>query len=296
MKHTPWGTFCIAAILLQLLILGCGNNSKSSTYTGVLEGKSVQVPALTGGKVVELLVDTGEEVKEGAVLAVIDTTELVLQRTQLGATLEELAVQKEIAETNLKRSKADLEYVQQREGRMKMLYENQAMPKQNLDDLRNEMQRAQSAYEAARQQVRSLESRKKQIEAQAGMVEKKISDAVITAPVGGLVSTLYYEVGEAVPPMQPVLELIHVSELEVKIYIPEKELPNVKHGQEVKIRVDGVKGELPGRVSWVSPKAEFTPKTILTPETRTSLVYAVKVTIPNPKRMLKHGMPVEVIL
>ena len=296
MKHTPWGTFCIAAILLQLLILGCGNNSKSSTYTGVLEGKSVQVPALTGGKVVKLLVDTGEEVKEGAVLAVVDTTELVLQRTQLGATLEELAIQKEIAETNLKRSKADLEYVQQREGRMKMLYENQAMPKQNLDDLRNEMQRAQSAYEAARQQVRSLESRKKQVEAQAGMVEKKISDAVITAPIEGLVSTLYYEVGEAVPPMQPVLELIHVSELEVKIYIPEKELPNVKHGQEVKIRVDGVKGELPGRVSWVSPKAEFTPKTILTPETRTSLVYAVKVTIPNPKRVLKHGMPVEVIL
>ena len=296
MKHTPWGTFCIAAILLQLLILGCGNNSKSSTYTGVLEGKSVQVPALTGGKVVKLLVDTGEEVKEGAVLAVVETTELVLQRTQLGASLEELAIQKEIAETNLKRSKADLEYVQQREGRMKMLYENQAMPKQNLDDLRNEMQRAQSAYEAARQQVRSLESRKKQVEAQAGMVEKKISDAVITAPVGGLVSTLYYEVGEAVPPMQPVLELIHVSELEVKIYIPEKELPNVKHGQEVKIRVDGVKGELPGRVSWVSPKAEFTPKTILTPETRTSLVYAVKVTIPNPKRVLKHGMPVEVIL
>ena len=296
MRHVLRTTLCVSVILFQLLTAGCGNNSKSSTYTGVLEGKSVQVPALTGGKIVKLLVDTGEEVKEGAVLAVVDTAELVLQRIQLSASLEELAVQKEIAETNLKRSKADLEYVRQREGRMKMLYENQAMPKQNLDDLRNEMQRAQSAYEAARQQVRSLESRKKQVEAQAGTVEKKISDAVIIAPVQGLVSTLYYEVGEAVPPMQPVLELIHVSELEVKIYIPEKELPNVKHGQEVKIRVDGVKGELPGRVSWVSPKAEFTPKTILTPETRTSLVYAVKVTIPNPKRMLKHGMPVEVIL
>jgi HlyD family secretion protein len=296
MRKLFWTTLCVAAILFQLLILGCGSNSKSSTYTGVLEGKSVQVPALTGGKIVELLVDTGEEVKGGAVLAVIDTTELVLQHKQLSATLEELAVQKEIAETNLKRSKGDLEYVQQREERMKMLYESQAMPKQNLDDLRNEMQRAQSAHEAARQQVRSLDARKKQLEAQVGTVEKKISDAVITAPVEGLVSTLYYEVGEAVPPMQPVLELIHVSELEVKIYIPEKELPNVKHGQEVKIRVDGVKEELPGRVSWVSPKAEFTPKTILTPETRTSLVYAVKVTITNPKRILKHGMPVEVIL
>jgi HlyD family secretion protein len=221
MKHALWGTLCIAAILFQSLIPGCGNKSKFSTYTGVLEGKSVQVPALTGGKIVELPVDTGEEVAEGTMLAVIDTTELSLQHKQLSAVLEELEVQKEIAETNLKRSKGDLEYVQQREERMKTLYENQAMPKQNLDDLRNEMQRAQSAFDAAREQVHSLEARKRQLGAQVGTVEKKISDAVITAPVEGLVSTLYYEVGEAVPPMQPVLELIHVSELEVKIYIPE---------------------------------------------------------------------------
>jgi len=296
MKHLLWVTLCVMIILSQFLIVGCGDRSKSLTYTGVLEGKSVQVPALTGGKIVELLVDTGEEVAAGARLAIIDTTELVLQHKQLSAALEELEVQREIAKTSLKRSKADLEYVQQREERTKMLYDNQAMPKQNLDDLRNEMQRAESAYEASRQQVRSIEARAKQLEAQVGTVEKKISDAVITAPLEGLVSTLYYEVGEAVPPLQPVLELIHVSEVEVKIYISEKELPNVKHGQEVKIRVDGMNEELRGRVSWVSPKAEFTPKTILTPETRTSLVYAVKVTVPNPKRVLKHGMPVEVIL
>lgn len=296
MKHLVWVTLCVMAILSQFLVVGCGDRSKSLTYTGVLEGKSVQVPALTGGKIVELLVDTGEEVAAGATLAVIDTTELVFQHRQLSAALEELEVQREIAKTNLTRTKADLEYVQQREERMKVLYNNQAMPKQNLDDLRNEMQRAQSAYEAAQQQVHAAEARGKQLEAQIATVEKKIADATITAPIEGLVSTLYYEVGEAVPPLQPVLELIHVSEVEVKIYVPEKELPNVKQGQKVKIRVDGMNEEMSGWVSWVSPKAEFTPKTILTPETRTSLVYAVKVTVPNPKRVLKHGMPVEVVL
>jgi len=289
-------TLCISVIACQFLVAGCSDKSRSSTYTGVFEGKTVQVPALTGGKIVELLVDTGDEVARGATLVVVDTTELVLQHRQLDASLEELEVQKEISETNLKRSRADLDYVRQRENRMKALYEDQAMPRQSLDDLRNEMQRAQSASEAARQQVRSLEARKKQLEAQVGTIEKKIADAVISAPVEGLVSTLYYEAGEAVPPMQPVLELIHVSELDVKIYIPEKELPNVKPGQEVKIRVDGVKETLSGRVTWISPKAEFTPKNILTPETRTSLVYAVKVTVQNPNRILKHGMPVDVIL
>ncbi|MCX5801861.1 MAG: efflux RND transporter periplasmic adaptor subunit [Candidatus Eisenbacteria bacterium] len=296
MKHLLWTALCVTAILSQFLIGGCGDDSRSSTYTGVLEGKSIQVPALTGGKIVSLLVDTGEEVAAGARLVVVDTTELVLQRRQFSASLEDLRVQREIAETNLKRSKADMEYVRQREERTKMLFENQAMPRQNLDDLRNEMQRAQSAFEGAQQQVRSIEAREKQFEAQVETVDKRISDAVITAPIEGLVSTLYYEVGEAVPSMQPVLELIHVSELDVKIYIPEEALPDVKHGQTVKIRVDGVKEDLAGRVSWVSPKAEFTPKTILTPETRASLVYAVKVTVPNPRRVLKHGMPVEVTL
>lgn len=287
---------CVTIVFPQLLVSGCGGKSGTSTYTGVLEGKSVQVPALTGGKIVKLLVDTGFEVKNGDTLAVIDTAELVLQREQLSAALEDLQVQKEIAETNLKRSKSDLEYVQQREERTKMLYDSQAMPKQNLDDLRNEMQRAQSAYRAASDQIRSIEARKKQLEAQVGTVEKKVSDATIIAPIGGLVSTLYYEAGEAVPSLQPVLELIHVDEVDVKIYVPEKELPFVKQGQEAKIRVDGMREEFKGRVSWVSPRAEFTPKTILTPETRTSLVYAVKVTVPNPRRVLKHGMPVEVVL
>ena len=68
-----------------------------------------------------------------------------------------------------------------------------------------------------------------------------------------------------------------------------------KNNQEVNIRIDGRKEILPGKVSWISPKAEFTPKTILTPETRSSLVYAVKIIVPNPHGVLKHGMPVEVI-
>ena len=271
-----------AAVLLALIVVsacgltGCGRDSGSSVYTGVLEGKSIQVPALTGGKVVSLLVDTGQEVAVGDTLVLIDVLELKLQREQLSAGLEELEVQREIARTNLDQRERDFDYVREREGRVQTLFEKQAAPQQNLDDLRNEAERARSAYEAARQQVRSLDARRKQLAAQ--------------------VSTVYYEVGEAVAPMQPVLELIRVNELEIKIFVSEKMLPRIRQGEEATIRVDGLDKEFPGRVSWLSPKAEFTPKNILTPETRTSLVYAVKVTVPNPERILKHGMPVEVVL
>jgi HlyD family secretion protein len=262
----------------------------------VLEGKSVQVPALTGGKVVSLLVDTGQEVAAGDTLVLIDISELSLQRDQLSAGLEELEVQRDIARTNLEQRKKDLDYVREREERVKTLFETQAASQQNLDDVRNEAERARSAHEAAGQQVRSLDARLKQLAAQVRTVDKKLGDAVITSPSSAMVSTVYYEVGEAVVPMQPVLELIRVDELEVKIYVSERTLPRVNQGQGARIRVDGLDKELPGRVGWLSPKAEFTPKNILTPETRTSLVYAVKVTVPNPERVLKHGMPVEVVL
>jgi HlyD family secretion protein len=178
---------------------------------------------------------------------------------------------------------------------VKTLFERQAAP-QNLDDLRNEAERGRSAHEAAGQQVRSLDARLKQLGAQSATVDKKLSDAVVTSPSDAMVSTVYYEVGEAVAPLQPVMELIRVNELEIRIYVSERMLPRVNQGQEARIRVDGLDKEFPGRVSWVSPKAEFTPKNILTPETRTSLVYAVEVTVPNPERVLKHGMPVEVVL
>jgi HlyD family secretion protein len=286
----------LTSILLPLLILSCTTRSHRDIYTSVLEGKSIHVPALTGGKIVAILVDTGQEVAAGDSLAVIDTTDLVLQRQQAQAAREELLVQEKISRTSLDRAKADLEYVREKYDRVKALYEKQAAAEQSLDDLDNQLQQVQSAYTSAQDQIRILQARHKQLEAQLGSIRKKIADAVIIAPTDGLVASRYYEEGEAVPALQPILELVHISELDAKIYIPEEMLPEIKPGQPVKIRVDGLTGDLPGRVSWISPKAEFTPKTILTPETRTSLVYAVKVTVPNPERVLKHGMPVEVIL
>jgi HlyD family secretion protein len=289
-------TFSLTAILFALLILGCSSKSHRDIYTSVLEGKSIHVPALTGGQIVAIFVDAGQEVAAGDSLAVIDTTDLVLQRQQAQATREELIVQEDIYRTNLDRARADLDYFQKKYERVKSLYEKQATPEQNLDDLENQLQQVQSAYKAAQDQIQILQAQRKQLEAQLGSIRKKIADAVIVAPTDGLVASRYYEKGEAIPALQPILELLHISELDAKIYIPEEMLSQVKPGQPVSIRVDGLAEDLPGRVSWISPKAEFTPKTILTPETRTSLVYAVKVTVPNPKRVLKHGMPVEVIL
>jgi HlyD family secretion protein len=96
--------------------------------------------------------------------------------------------------------------------------------------------------------------------------------------------------------MAALVEIILLDTIRVKMYVSEKMIPKIVYGQEVKIRVDGLNHTLPGIISWISPKAEFTPKTVLTREVRTSLVYAVQIKIPNPDGLLKHGMPVEVIM
>lgn len=290
------GRIYLWCLMGALVFAGCGKNSAGNSYTSVVEGTSVQAPALTGGEIKELRVDTGQEVQNGEVLAVVDTTELVFQKQQLEASMDEVAIQLKIALSNLNQAEQTEQYVREKQQRIEVLYNKNSTPRQSLDDLTNQLQQAQTALENSRQNFQILEARRKQVEAQLGVVNKKIEDAIIIAPMAGVISEKYFELGEAIPPLSPLVEIIEIKKVDVKIYISEKKLPQVKYGQEARVHVDGLDKDLTGTVSWVSPKAEFTPKSILTPETRTSLVYAVKITILNPDGILKHGMPVEIFL
>jgi len=280
--------------MIILIFLSCSGNGEKKIFTGVIEGTTVEIPALTGGQIRQLLIDTGDQVNEGQVIAQIDTTDLHYQRQQQAAALTETKVQEQLATTNLNRSKSDYQYVQKKYQRFLELLKKQSVPKQTVDDLKNQLQNVESAYKTANQQFSSIAARRAQLEAQNKIILKKIHDATITAPLSGIISNKYYEPGEAIPSFGPIAEVIDLNEVWVKIYISETMLPQIKIGQEVTIIPDGTTKTLSGTVSWISPKAEFTPKTILTPETRTSLVYAVKIIIQNKEQILKQGMPVAV--
>jgi HlyD family secretion protein len=289
----------IATILLPIsliLVLSCGSDSNNLHFTSVLEGTAIQVPALTGGQIAKLLVDTGYQVDAGDTIAVIDTTELSLKQRQLDASMQELASQTELAKIVLNQAKTDLDYVKERYDRTLILYQKNTATKQTLDDVSNQLQRADTQHKSAQQNLQTLKTKKEQISAELKLVRKKINDAVILAPISGVISTKYFEPAEAVPGMSPIVEMIDLNVLDVKIYISEKMLSQVKYGQEAEVRVDGSDQNFKGKISWISPKAEFTPKSVLTPETRTSLVYAVNVKVVNQDGILKHGMPVEVVL
>lgn len=289
----------IATLLLPIFLmffLSCGNDSNNLHFTSVLEGTAIQVPALTGGQISKLLVDTGYHVDAGDTIAFIDTTELSLKQGQLHASMQELESQMELAKIGLNQANTDLDYVKERYDRTLILYQKNTATRQTLDDVSNQLQRAKTQHKTAQQNMQTLATKREQISAESKLIQKKISDAVILAPISGVISTKYFEPSEAVPSLSPIVEMIDLNVLDVKIYISEKMLSQLKYGQEAEIRVDGSDNDFKGKISWISPKAEFTPKSVLTPETRTSLVYAVNVKVVNQDRILKHGMPVEVVL
>lgn len=284
-------------LLTALFIFtGCSGDAGEHQYTGILEGTSVQVPALTPGQITQIPVKTGEYIEKNQLLAVVDSTDLIYQREQLTAARDELTIQKEIARINVSRANKDYAYLKTTHDRIANLYKSESVTKQKLDDVTNNLQNSQTALSNARQALSSIAAGQKRIEAQIKSISKKIRDARIISPANGIITTIYYEAGEAIRQFSPIMEIIDIKDMEVKIYISAELLSKIKYGQEVTVNVDGLNETMKGQIIWVSPKAEFTPKTILTPSTRTSLVYAIKISIPNEDDILKHGMPVVINL
>ncbi|MDZ7291401.1 MAG: efflux RND transporter periplasmic adaptor subunit [candidate division KSB1 bacterium] len=284
-------------LLSLLLVTGCSKKNNSTFQaSAILEGTAIKVAAQTGGYLLQVNFDEGEDVQIGQTVAVVDTEKLGYQLEQVRANLQELAVQHRIAETNVRRAQDDHAYAKIKYERYLDLFQKNAASQQVLDDLKIGYDRAKTALESAQQTLASIASREKGLEAQAKLLRRQINDALVKAPVSGTITTRYYDAGETIPPNAPLVEIIDLSKMWAKVYVSETYLPLIKIGQPAHIKVDGISQTFTGVVAWISAKAEFTPKNILTQESRTALVYAVKITVDNPDKILKHGMPVSVTL
>ncbi len=284
-------------LVLSLLLSAC-NKKETSTFeaSAIVEGTAVKVSAQTGGYLLQVAVSEGDEITLGHTIALVDTEKLSYQLEQVQAGLEELSAQRRMAETNLRRAKEDFDYAQTRYERFLDLFQKSAASEQTRDDAKINFDRAQNTYEAAQQNLQALTGKAKGLEAQSKLLRRQINDATVKAPLNGTITTRYYDTGETIPPNAPVVEIIDLSKMWTKVFISETYLPKVKIGQAAQVRIDGTTQTLTGAVAWISAKAEFTPKNILTQESRTALVYAVKINIDNPDKVLKHGMPVAIVL
>ncbi|MDO9542022.1 MAG: efflux RND transporter periplasmic adaptor subunit [Kiritimatiellia bacterium] len=120
-----------------------------------------------------------------------------------------------------------------------------------------------------------------------------MADCVITSSVDGVVTTRIHEEGEFVPIGVPLITVSRLDEVWLSVYVPETALGGVKIGQKARIKIDGRPDFFEGKVTYISPTAEFTPRNVQTPDERVKLVYRVKITLANKEGIFKPGLPAD---
>lgn len=178
---------------------------------------------------------------------------------------------------------------------LRLLEDKAATPKQ-LDDINGAVELADKQIASIQTQNAGIREELNVVDRQIDQVNEALRKCYIRNPVAGTVLVKYAQAGEITAPGKTLYKIANLEELELKVYVPGDQLPAVKIGQKVEVLIDKDKKSnrtLSGTVSWISQKAEFTPKIIQTKEERVDLVYGVKIRVPNDGS-LKISMPGEV--
>jgi len=273
------------------------------------------------GKMQQRLVDEGETVKAGQIVARLEDTELKDERSARLA--EQRAAQagladikagnrrEEIAqgEAILARMRAEADKCAKDAVRMEALFRREVIPQKDLDTARAARDASAAAVREAEDRLRLLkigarpdaikerQSRAEAAGAMLALAEERLAQSILKSPLDGVVLAKHAEAGEMLAAGAPVVTVAKLDEVWVRAFIPEYEVGLVKLGQKAQITVDTWPGRhFDGRVSFISPQAEFTPKNVQTEKERVKLVYRIKITIPNPKQELKPGMPADALI
>lgn len=283
-------------LLISMALVSCARREKEAVWTSLVEASTFHVSTQMGGKIISLMVKEGDAVQAGDTLAVLDSRELEYGLEQLNAGLQELKAQEAIYQTQISTAEEDLAYVDARQNRNEKLYEAAVIPRQNLEDGQILQAKAQNQLKATRQSLSVLDAKRASLQAQQKTLEKKLVDCVVLSPASGTVETLFYNEGEVLPPLGKLAELSDISDPEISIYVGEEWLAKLKVGTKFKLRTRGSSQPLDAELIRISNRAEFTPKTALTPDNRNVMVYAARLRVHNENGILKDGMPVDISL
>jgi HlyD family secretion protein len=295
MKHIRlW--ILIISIITWITISGCGKSQHSELWgSGILEATEVAISSQTTGHIMVIRYDEGDVVAKGDTIAVIDTTDLVLQRKGLSAQLDELDASVKGVRLSAARAQDELDLAKLTAERTEALYKKGSATQQARDEATTRRASAELNLQGIRNQLNELDARRENIKSAKDLVQKKIHDATIRAPLYGTVIIRSHQPGELALFGEKILTMANLDSMWIKIYLKEDILNRVALRAKADIRVDAIGDSLlPGAVAWIASEAEFTPKNVVTRESRTGLVYAVKIDVPNPSGILKIGMPAEV--
>jgi HlyD family secretion protein len=316
-------TRTFVVILVALAGAACSEKGPKSVITasGTIEAIEVNVAAKVSGQVLEIAVDEGDRVGPGDKLAAIDhaTLDIQLRQAEAGVRLAEAqlallvkgarAEDIQQAEAAVTQAEAGLKVADDDARRMRELIKTGSVTPKQKDDAEARLTVAKAQRDAAAEalnrlhklarpeEVQAAEARLAQAVAAADLLRKTISDCTILAPAGGIVTHKAVEAGELVSPGATVVTLVELDSVYVMIYVTEIELGRIRLGDDAEVKIDAfAERTFPGKVTYISPEAEFTPKNVQTKEDRVKLVFGVKVEIENKEGLLKPGLPADAVI
>jgi len=312
-------------ILLAILITGgCGGPPQSDAF-GNFEATEITVSAQADGQIMAFRLNEGDLVGTDQIIAIIDSTQLVIQRDALRAQVRQLeaqqiamGAQERAARLQVDEARAQVDALgaqrataaTERDRTERMLASGAATDRE-LNDLEGrvatlsaQVRQAETRVSSAGAQVAALGAQQTALAAQLDAarlqewgVMDRLSKTLVRSPADGTVLTVLAQAGELVRTGSPLATVADLDPLVLRVYVTGDQLPSIRIGMEVEVRVDDGQGGLdsrPGTVSFIASESEFTPSTIQTRDARADLVYAVKVRTANEDGMLKRGMPGEV--
>ena len=323
----------LLVVATAMLFTACQEDASvtEARVSGQVDATEVQVAPEVGGRIIELTIAEGDRVKQGDVVALLDTrdVDLALQRAQAersqadaqlrllqaGARPQDIRqaqAQAAAAAADVAAAQAELAAAQTDLQRFEQLLQSNSGSQKQRDDAatRAEMAgdrvagaraRETAAREAVsrlragsrREEIDAARARVAAVDAQIATLQKSKGDAIVTAPIDGVVTERLLDPGEIVAPRVPIAVVTDLDHAWAEVFVNEPMIPRIKLGQSATVFTDAGGPGLPGKVTYVASKAEFTPRNVQTAEDRSKLVYRVKIAVDNRNGILKQGMPVE---
>lgn len=280
--------------IVATTLFSCSDSNGKADGYGNFEATEITVSAENNGKLMQFEVSEGDQLMKDKFIGYIDTIPLALKREQLEVSKTVISSKSKGVLSQINVLNAQLKTANTNRERTENLIKDNAGTQKQLDDV-------QGQIDVIKNQIRSVEIQNapvvnelKSIDVQLKQIDDQIQKSKIINPINGTVLTKYSEPNEITSFGRPLYKIADLSTMQLRVYISETQLANIKIGQEVTVKIDDADTmrSYEGKISWIASEAEFTPKIIQTKEERVALVYAVKVDVVNDGS-LKIGMPAE---
>ena len=291
----------IVYIVAAMLAVSCGTEAEFDAQ-GTFEATEVVISSEAAGRILSFDIEEGMEIDAGEPLAVIDSVQLHLQRSQLEAQLSALLNSRPDVQTQVASLREQIATLKVEQRRIENMLSDRAATEKQKDDVDAQIRILESQLSATLSTLKTntstINSNAEAIRVQISALDDRIAKCRALSPISGTVLVKYAQEGELATVGRPLVKIADLNNIYLRAYFTSDQLANIKLGDEVTVTADfggEERYDYVGRVAWISAESEFTPKTIQTKDSRANLVYAVKIAVENDGR-LKIGLAGEVKL